>query len=138
MHMVGFFFDLGNFAGERKEAVRDLRFDLSQQRHSLGGERCGLHDLVTHHPHFGFEFLDLEQEHGFAGLVHLVDGIIHRRDKPLDIAAVEGRDETAADGLQNLMADRVGFFLLAHQGLAQDCHIGPTLQQFAQASASPP
>jgi hypothetical protein len=50
-----------------------------------------------------------EQGYAFCGLVHLIDGVIHRCDEILDVAAVERRDEGAAYRSENLARNFVGF-----------------------------
>jgi len=53
----------------------------------------------------------LKQRDDFSGLVHLVDGIVHRCDEILNIAAVEGCDERSSQRGQDLTGQLIGFGL---------------------------
>ncbi|MGY3410511.1 hypothetical protein ACVWZV_006624 [Bradyrhizobium sp. GM5.1] len=55
-----------------------------------------------------------------AGLLHLVDGVVHRGDQVLDVAAVERGDEGAAHRGQHLTGDVVGIVLELVDALAID------------------
>ena len=55
--------------------------------------------------HLGLELGRLEQHDGLRRLLHLVDGVVHPPDQVLDVAAVEGGDEGAADRLDHLARD---------------------------------
>jgi hypothetical protein len=61
--------------------------------------------------HRALEAAQLEQRNGSGSLVHLVDGVVHRRDEILDIAAIERRDEGPPQRGENLARQLVGLGL---------------------------
>ncbi len=91
-----------------------------------------LHDRVRHLLHLRRELCHLEQHDTFGGLLHLVDGVVHRGDQIADIAAVERRDEGAAHRDQHLARDVVGVLLAVHDDLIIGLHCGTALQHGAQ------
>jgi hypothetical protein len=50
----------------------------------------------------------LEQHHRLGGLLHLVDGVIHRSDQVLDVTAIERGNESPPDRGENFPSDLVG------------------------------
>ena len=78
----------------------------------------GLDDDVAHLAHPRLEVVCSNKVDGLGGLVHLVDGVVHRLDQVLDVAAVERRDEAATDGQQHLAGDVVGAVLELDDGAA--------------------
>src|SRR5215471_10444 len=76
--------------------------------------------------------MDLEQHNGLCGLIHLVDGIIHRCDEILNVGTVEWRDECAANRDQHLACYIVGFSLTLENLLAIRLDAVPAPQQTAQ------
>ena len=68
----------------------------------------------------------------FDGLMHLVDGVVHRRDEIADVAAVERRDEGAAHGEQRLAGDIIGGVLLPADFLTAGEIALPAVEHSAQ------
>ena len=79
-------------------------------------------DGVRHLLHLRREVALVEQHDGLGGLLHLVDGVVHRGDQILDVAAVERRDEGAPHRDQHLARDVVGVVLAVHHGLVVARH----------------
>ena len=94
--------------------------DRGEQRHRLLHQGGGGDDDVGHFLHAGGERALVEHHDGLGGLLHLVDGVVHRGDQVLDVAAVERRDEGAPDRDQHLAGDVVGVLLAIHDGLVVD------------------
>jgi hypothetical protein len=84
----------------------------------------------------GSKVLDLEQADDLGGLAHLVDGVVQRGGQVLDVAAVERRDEGAADGLHHLAGDLVGLFLVLVDAGAGGLDAVAALHQVAQRAGS--
>src|SRR4051812_14760764 len=103
-------FKLGHLLGDLGQQ-RHVLPDRLQQRQRPSDEIGAFDQQRSHFPHRGFEGSDLEQDHGLRGLLHLVDGVVHRGDQILDVAAIERRDEGAADRGQHLAGDIVGVVL---------------------------
>ena len=89
VEVVGLVLEPGDLLGDGVEAVGVA----CRMRRSSGtasdGQLGGLHDDVAHLAHLGLEGAHLEQRDRLGGLVHLVDGVVHRGDQVLDVAAVE-------------------------------------------------
>src|ERR1700721_369020 len=48
-----------------------------------------------HLAHRRLEGANLEQHHSLRGGLHLINGVVHRRDQVLDVAPIERRDKRA-------------------------------------------
>ena len=103
-----------------------------RERHRFEHQVRRLHDDVAHLPHLRLEASDLEQVDDFRGLVHLIDGIVHRGNKVLDVGAIERRDEGTPHRGQDLAGDFVGFGLALENLLAVALDAVAALQQSAQ------
>jgi len=68
-----------------------------------------LQDDLAHLLHARLKSAHFECHNCLGGLIHLVDGIVHRRDEILNVGAVEWRDEGTANSDQNLPGYLVGF-----------------------------
>lgn len=110
MDLVGLALELDQALGELVQLRRVAR-DVAQQRHGLGGEPGRVGDDRDHLLHFRLELLELVEIDGGGGGVHLVHRIVHRADQAGDRAAVERRQEGAADRGQHLADDVVGVVL---------------------------
>ena len=82
--------------------------------------------------HRRLERAHLEQDDGFRGLLHLVDGVVHRRDQVLDVAAVERRDEGPAHRGQHFAGDAVGIVFELIDALAEYRGLLAALQHVLQ------
>src|SRR3954453_17672157 len=78
----------------------------------------------------------LEQRDDFSGLVHLVEGIVHRWDEILNIAAVEGCDERSSQRGRDLTGQLVGFGLALGYFLAALCHIFASCEECPQSDSA--
>jgi hypothetical protein len=67
-----------------------------------------LQDDAAHLLHMRLEAADLEQHNRLRGLVHLVNGVVHRGYKVLNVRPVERRDEGAPNRYQHLAGNLVG------------------------------
>ena len=119
------------FAGQCIEPA-GIGADRAQERHRFEHQVRRLHDDVAHLAHLRLEAFDLEQVDDLGGLVHLIDGVVHRRDQVLDVGAIERRDEGAAHRDQDLAGDFVGFGLALENLLAVALDAVAALQQSAQ------
>src|SRR5215207_217728 len=106
--------------------------DGVEERHRLAHETGALDDRVADLAHRRFERAYVEEGDRLRGLLHLVDGVVHRRDQVRDVAAVEWRDEAAANGDQDLARDVVRIMLAVHHGLTMMRHGLAALQHVAQ------
>ena len=88
-----------------------LGTDRFEQRHTLLHQLGAFDDGVRHVPHLRRERGHLEQPDRFGGLLHLIDGIVHRGDQVADVAAIERRDEGAPNRNQHLAGGDVGILL---------------------------
>ncbi len=82
------------------------------------------------------EIPHLEQSDRLGGLLHLVDGVVEQADQVDDVAAVEGRDEGAADPDQDFAGDGVGVILMGDDAPAGFRHAGAAFEQVAQRQRS--
>src|SRR5712691_394017 len=131
VQVVGAAFDLRDLLGERADAA-GLLADRAQERHRFLDQHGALHDGVAHLLHLRREGADVEQHHRLRGLLHLVDGIVHRRDEILDVAAIERRDEGAPDRDQHVPRDGVRVVLAVHHGAVMRRHGLAAIEQGAQ------
>src|SRR5690348_8049238 len=115
VQVVGPALDLGDLLGQRADAA-GLLADGAQERHRLLNQHGAFDDGVAHLLHLRRERADVEQHDGLGGLLHLVDGVVHRGDEILDVAPVERRDEGAADRGEHLARHVVGVLLAVHDG----------------------
>src|SRR5437868_8214349 len=111
-------FQLAKLLGDRGQH-RDVVADRLQERQRAADQVGGFHDQRPHFPHRRLEGPDLEQDHRFCGLLHLVDGVVHRGDQVLDVDAIERRDEGAAHRGQHLPGNAVGVVLELVDALAE-------------------
>ena len=88
-----------------------------QQRHALLHQFGAFDDGVGHVLHLRRERGHVEQPDRLGGLLHLVDGVVHRGDQVADVAAVERRDEGAPHRDQHVARDIVGVLLAIHHRL---------------------
>jgi hypothetical protein len=95
----------------------------------------GTNDDLTHFLHGRFEAAKVEQPDGLCGLVHLVDGVVHRRDQILDVAAIERGDESAPQRREHVARYLVGFVLARDDLLAMTHHLIAALSIARSASA---
>jgi hypothetical protein len=98
---------LGQFLGDRRQH-RDIAADRLQQRQRAADQIGALDQQRSHFAHRRLEGSHLEQNDGLGGLLHLVDGVVHRGDQVLDVAAVERGDESPAHRGEDLAGDIVG------------------------------
>jgi hypothetical protein len=77
----------------------------------------------------GLKTAQLEQSNDLRGLVHLIDGVVHRRDQVFDIASVKGGDERFSQRGHDLTRYLVCFVLASRYLLATAQHIVISLQQ---------
>src|SRR5215204_845708 len=91
--------------------------DGAQQRDRLLHQQRRFDDRLGHLLLLRRERALVEQQDGFGGLLHLVDGVVHRGDQVFDIATIERRDESAAYRDQHLAGDVVGIVLAIHHDL---------------------
>src|SRR5262245_37206410 len=131
VQLVGVAFDLGDLLADLVEAA-GIGVHGGEQRHRFAHQLGGLHDRVGHLLLLRGERMLVEQGDGLGGLEHLVDGVVHRRDEVLDAAAVERRDEGAADRDQHLAGDVVGVVLTVQHRLVVAEHGIAALEHFAQ------
>ena len=68
--------------------------------------------------------------------MHLVDRVVHRGDQVTDVAAIERRDECAANRQMRLAGDGVGLMFLTTDFLTADEHAVAAVQQVAQGVRS--
>ena len=108
---------------------------VAQQRHGLGGEARAIDDDRRISLHRRLEAALLEQRDRLGGLVHLVDGVVHRLDQVLDVAPVERRDEGPAHREQHLVRHLVGRVFVPHDLLAPVRDRSPPSRSFWRASA---
>ena len=106
--LVGMLLDADDRLGELVELAGILA-DRAEQRHRLQYQVCRLHDDLAHLLHLDLEPADLEQRDVLCGLVHLVDGVVERGGERLNVGAIEGSNEGAAHGGQDLARDFVSF-----------------------------
>ena len=106
MQLVGALLDANDLLGNQVELARILA-DVAQKRHRALYQFRACERVLAHLLHLPLEAVHLEQRDGLGGLVHLVDRVVERADQVLDVAAVERRDEGAADGDQHLAGDLV-------------------------------
>ena len=101
-------------------------------REEMRSELRRLHDDVAHAPHRRLKIARLVNESCLGRLMHLVDGVVHRRDEIADVASVERRDEGAANSEQHVARNVVGLTLktLDLGRLRRDAL--PALKQHAQ------
>ena len=111
---------------------RDVLADRLQQRQRAADQIGAFDQQPAHLPHRRLEAPDLEQHHRLGGLLHLVDGVVHRGDQVLDVAAVERRDEGAAHRGQHLAGDVVGVVLELMDALAVHHRLLAALQHALQ------
>src|SRR5712691_2980159 len=116
VELVGLPLDPADFLGDLAQ-MRGLRGDRAHARHRLVHEHGAFLDGVAHRLHLRRERSHVEHHDGFRGLLHLIDGIVHRGDEVLDIAAIERGDEGAADGDEHVPGDVVGVLLAVHDDL---------------------
>jgi len=102
----------------------------------LGGHLGRSNDDLPHILHGLLKRAQLEQRDDFSGLVHLVDGIVHRCDEILNIAAVEGCDERSPQRSQDLTGQLIGFGLALGYFLAALCHIFASCEQRPQSDSA--
>src|SRR6266567_2116046 len=105
VNVVGAALDLGDALGDAAEAG-GLGADRAEQRHRLLDQAGRLDDRIAHLPHLRRERAHLEQDDGLGGGLHLVDGVVHRRD------------EGAAYRDQHFAGDLVGLPLALHHDSA--------------------
>src|SRR5690606_34419934 len=83
------------------------------------GEGLGYVDnLFLHYMLQSVEFRQVEQVNRLDDLVHHVDGIVHRLDQVLDVAAVERSDEGATRGQEHFGSHDVRLLLQLHDPAA--------------------
>src|ERR1700760_2916751 len=87
-------FELGQLFGDRIQLSHILADRLQQRQRAYDKVRA-VHQQRSNLAHRRLEDTDLEQDDGLGGLLHLIDGVVHRCDQVLDIAAVERGDEGA-------------------------------------------
>ena len=109
-----------------------LRAHVAQQLGRFKREVGGLDGDVAQLAHLRREFGDLEQGDRLGGLLHLVDGVVERGGQVADVAAVEGGDEGAADGQENVAGDLVGRLLVPDDRGAGRGHPGTAVEKLAQ------
>jgi len=89
-----------------------------QERQGASNEIGAFHQKPAHLPHRRLKASDLEQHHRLRRLLHLVDGVVHRRDQAFDVATVERGDKGAPHRGQHLARDIVGIVLELVDALA--------------------
>src|SRR3954454_22478 len=119
MEIVDAAFQLAQLFRDRGQHGHVLA-DLLHQRQRATDQIGAFEQKPADLPHRRLEAADLEQHHGLGGLLHLVDGVVHRGDQVLDVAAVERGDEGAAHRGQHLTGDVVGIVLELVDALAID------------------
>src|ERR1700674_4711450 len=129
--VVGAALDLGDALGDAAEAG-GLGADRAEQRHCLLDQAGRFHDRVAHLPHLRRERAQVEQDDGLGGGLHLVDGVVHRRDQVLDVDAIERRDEGPAYRDQHFAGGLVGVPLALHHDPAMLLDGLASLQHGAQ------
>src|SRR4029077_18395353 len=117
-HLFGQAIETSGFAAER-----------TQQRNRVHHQVCRLNDDLAHLLHVGLKTAQLEQSNDLRGLVHLVDGVVHRRDQVFDITPVEGSYERFSQRGHDLTRYLVCFVLASRYLLATAQHIVISLQQ---------
>src|SRR6266478_30953 len=117
-HLFGQTVETGGFTAER-----------AQKRNRVHHQVCRLNDDLAHLLHVGLKTAQLEQSNDLCGLVHLVDGIVHRRDQVFDVASVKGGDERFSQRGHDLTRYLVCFVLASRYLLATAQHIVISLQQ---------
>ena len=107
MEGVGLVLDARNFLAEAVQLARVLRHGAQQgdSDHSKVGSQ---NDDVAHAPHQRLKITRLIDESCLGGLMHLVDGVVHRRDEIANVAAIEWRDKGASNGKKDIPRDYVG------------------------------
>jgi len=106
--------------------------DGAEERNRLAHEPGAFDDRVADLAHLRLEGMHIEKGDRLGGLLHLVDGVVHRGDQVGDVAAVERRDEGAPDGDQDLARHAVGVMLAVHDRFAVERHGLAALQHGAQ------
>src|SRR5712691_4040582 len=116
VQLVGAPLDLRYLLADLADAP-GIGIDRGQQRHRFPHQRGAHHDRIRHLLLLRRERALIEQHDGLGGLLHLIDGVVHRGDEVLDVAAVERSDEGAPHRNQHLAGNVVGFLLAIHHGL---------------------
>ncbi len=122
---------LADLLGDRRQH-RDVVADRLHQRQCAADQIGALDNQRSDFAHRRLEGADLEQNDGLGGLLHLVDGIVHRGDQVLDVAAVERGDEGAADRGQHLAGDIVGVVFELIDALAEHRRLVAAAQHVLQ------
>jgi len=128
-------FDLGDLFRQAADLGR-VRADRAQQPDRLLHHPSGRHDPIRHLAHLRLELRYLEKQDSLGGLLHLVDGIVHRRDQVLDGAPVEWCDEGASNRKDDVARDRVRLVLSIHNGLKVLPQSRPAVQRGAETFGS--
>ncbi|MCY1514798.1 hypothetical protein D9M68_493510 [compost metagenome] len=135
MQFVGVSLDAGDLLGDGDEPVV-IGADAIQQRDCLGNQMCGPADNRTHFAHAGVEGLLLVEPDCLDGFVHHVDGIIHRLDQILDVAAVEGGNERTADRQKHFGGNMIRFIFERDDPVALFLEIVATGEQLVERVGS--
>src|SRR5712691_5638515 len=131
VQLVGAAFDLRKLLADLAQAAR-IGVDRGQQRHRLPHQDGALDDRVRHLLLLRRERPLVEHHDGLGGLLHLVDGVVHRGDEILDAATVERRDEGAAYRDEHFAGDVVRVMLAIHHGLVVAGNGIAPVEQLAQ------
>src|SRR5919204_1848823 len=103
-----------------------------------GGELlAGVHEHVRHGLRLLHRRLDLVQAHEVGGLLDEVDDVVELGGEPVDVFAVDWRDEGGVGPLDDVVRDPVTL-LLGEQDLAREAAlVGPLLEHLLQHAGGP-
>jgi len=90
---------------------------IAQQRDSLIGRPRRFHDDRNDVLHLGAKLLDFVEVDRTGGGQHFIDGVIHRSDQRCDCTTVERREESLANGRQDVADDIVRDMFAVLDGL---------------------
>src|ERR1700747_733623 len=128
MKVIRLLFEANHLFGQAVEAS-GFAAERTQKRNRVHHQVCRLNDDLAHLLHVGLKTAQLEQSNELRGLVHLVDGIVHRRDQVFDVAPVEGSYERFSQRGHDLTRYLVCFVLASCYLPATAQHIVISLQQ---------
>src|SRR5579884_3082691 len=80
--------DLGDLLAQSSEPRR-IGADAAQQWDRIFDDSGAVEDRIAHLLHFRRKLAEFEERDRLRSLLHLVDGIVHRGDQVLDVAAVK-------------------------------------------------
>ena len=104
--LVGFGFELVDFLADLEDggSIGHRGHEAHRGLHALGATQQQLGELRR----FGRDLLDVVEHQRFGGVLDEVEHVVHARDQPVDVVAIEGRDEGGVQQLHGLVRDAVG------------------------------